>query len=125
MDAPEPDRRLTTLDMIAGALAIMAAALLVIFPAAVAPGIVRMHRDFGSEMSGPTRLVLTGWVPLTLALLPGLPVVLALGPLRTWSHRRRRWLLVGGFLGGSVALMTLLWALYLPIVEIEIAGAIH
>lgn len=120
---PGETHGLSALDWIGTVIAGFAVVALLVFPVVVAPTFESMFRDFGGEVPGLTRMVLsTGFAP-ALALLPLACLVTAFGFRRTAAIRERRTLIAFAFLLSLTAKTLCVVGLCLPI--FELADTIH
>jgi len=114
----------TSLDWIGVGLSALTAVVLLAFPFVVAPAFAGMFAEFGATSALPTitRVGLTPWPGLALGLMVTTTTVTAAVLRGPDTIGLRRGLVVGGFFGGALGLVGLLYAMYAPM--FDVAGKI-
>lgn len=84
--------------------------------AIASPFLLKMYKDFGTELPGLTKLCLSIWAPLLATLLTAAPFVAALVPAEM-ALTKRRMLLGISYAISVIFLILCIIALYLPVLN--------
>ncbi len=109
---------LTALDWIGATLALLGVAYVASFPFVVAPGFRGLLDDFGGTPPALTRVALTSWFPLALAVAPAGALVASVSVALSVSWRRA--LIASSFAVSACVGAMLHYALFLPILSTQV-----